>query len=101
MNKELALCANVHDKEELGATLKCPMQLDQEWVIKLLKHLSLAQDRLDLIVIVDTVFAQNLDSIETSSIFLSGQDDPAEPATPDDAHLLEVRNRYVTARGQA
>ena len=101
MKEELTAGADVHDEEEFALALEGPVQLDHEWVVKLLQHASLAQNRLDLVLVDQAILSKNFDGVQAASILLSGEDDAAETAPPNDPHLLEVVNADVAPLGQS
>ena len=63
MKKELAACTDVHDKEEFSLTLKRPVKLDNEGVVKFFEYFPFAQNRLDLVLVNQTVLAQDFDGV--------------------------------------
>lgn len=94
VEEQFAASANVHDEVELAGALERPMQLDKKGMVaKLLHHTSLAQNRLRLVFVYQLVLAQNLYCVEPAGVFLPSEDDTAEPAAPNHAHLLEVVDR--------
>ena len=70
-------------------------------MIELFKDATLAQNRLNLILIENAVFAENLDSIQPACVFLAREDDSAEPTTTDYTHLFEVFDRDILPLRQA
>ena len=90
VKEELAACADVHDKEEFSLTLKRPMKLDHEWVVNLFEDATLAQNWLNLVLVNQTVLAEDFNGIKPASVLLSRQDNSAEATAADNPHLLEV-----------
>jgi len=66
------------------------VQLDNEWVVDLLQHADLAQDRLDLFLRYNFVSLQNLDCVLPTSVQLACKHYATEAASSDDLDLLKV-----------
>lgn len=95
MAEEFAPSTDIHYEEKFVMALKSPMQLDEEGMVELLKHFPLAQNRFYLVFINQLVLAEDLDRVESTSVLLPRQDNLAEAAAADDAHLLEIVNRDI------
>ena len=98
VGEKLTAGADVHDEEELFGALKRPVKLDQKGVIELLEDFSFAQDRLDLILGENLIFAQNLDRVKPPRVFLSRQDHATESSAADHPDLFEVIDRDLSLR---
>ena len=66
------------------------MQFDEKWVIKLLKHVSLAQDEFGLVLFDKLVFAKYFNCIQSPCVFLSCKDNATKASSAHNTHLLEV-----------
>jgi len=66
------------------------VQFDEEWVIELLEHVSLAQDELGLVLFNKLVFAKYFNCIQSPCVFFSSKDNATKASSAHDAHLLEV-----------
>ena len=90
VKEELAARADVHHEVELALALERPVQLDDEGVVELLEHASLAQDRLDLVLADQPVLPQDLDRVQPTRVLLPGEYNATEAASSNDPHLLEI-----------
>ena len=68
-------------------------------MIKLLKHCALAQDRLNLIIIENTIFTQYFYRIKPACVFFASKDNPTKSTMADYAHLFEVFDGYIFPSG--
>ena len=90
MEEHFSSRADIHDEEEFGLALETPVQLDYEWVVKLLHNVPLIDDRLDLLLPGELVLAHDLHSIESARVLLPHEDHSAEGSSPYHFDLLEV-----------
>ena len=78
------------------SVLKRPVQLNQKWVIKLCEHFSLAHDLSDRVLIPQLIFLQDLNRVETTCVFFSGEDDLAEATAANNPQLLEIIDLHLS-----
>jgi len=90
VHEELSSCADVKHKVEFVLALESPVQFDEEWVIELLKHVSLAQNEFGLVLFNKLILAKYFNCIQSPCVFLSCKDDATKASSAHDAHLLEV-----------
>ena len=95
VEEHFSTCAQVHDEEEFSLRLEGPVKLDNEGVVQLLHDLALVENRLHFLLSLEFVLPHDLHGVESSSVFLSREDNSAEGSSSDDLDLLKIVSSHL------